>query len=223
MPSTLTQLRARVAARLVDAAHSVFSADTLDEALRSALSDYTAAAPCGAEAVLVLPAASRKIALAGLDDLITVTGVWWPYHSTAEAWPPRQVRGFRLWFDDGQPMLFLSTLSGAMPQAGDELRLWYTKAHTISGLDGAVLSSLPAHHESGIVTGAAAYAAASEHIDQVGAVHIDRDEQPALQAWSAARFAEFSAFLDRVRASAPTHGEPFGPGWALDRYDHTRR
>ena len=228
MPSTLSQFRSRLAARLVDSGSSVFATATLDEALLSALSEYTAALPLTAETVLVLPGAGREIALAGISGLLSVTDAWWPYDSAAapaaEQWPPNRVAGFRLWWDDAQPVLFLNTRAGAQPRAGDEIRVWYTKVQTIQDLAGAdgvaaAITTVLAQHESGLVTGAAAYAAASEHLDQVGAVHIDPHEQPALQAWSSARYKEFQAFLSQVRNSAPSPGEPFGAGWALDRHD----
>ena len=72
----------------MDAAQAVFATTTLDEALRAALSDYTAAAPLAMETVLVLPGDGREIALNGIDGLIGVTDAWWPYDTQSEAWPP---------------------------------------------------------------------------------------------------------------------------------------
>ncbi len=220
MPSTLAQYRTRIAARLVDAANAVFATATLDEALRAALADYAQACPLTAETVLVLPAAGREIALNGVAGLTGVTDVWWPYDSGAgEVWPPNRVRGWRLWWDDAQPVLFLAAIAGAQPQAGDELRLWYTRVHTVQDLDGAATTTVFDAHEAGLVTGAAGYAAASEHLDQAGAVHLDPTESAELRYWAAARQAEFRAFLGRVRASAPAGGPPFASGWLLDRWD----
>ena len=214
--STLAQLEARLAARLVDAANAVFSTTTLDEALRTALSDYTAAAPLTMETVLTLPGTGREIALNTLSGLIGVTDVWWPYASTAETWPPNRVRGYRVWWDDAQPVLFIEAHVGAQPQAGDELRLWYTRAHTVENLDGGALTTLPSHHESALVTGAAGYAALSENLDQIGALHLDTTETDALRQWGSARLAEFHRFLAAVRAAAPAPGPAFGAGWELE-------
>ncbi len=214
--STLAQLEARLAARLVDTANSVFATATLDEALRAALSDYTAAAPLTAETVLTLPGAGREIALNGVTGLSGVTDVWWPYDSLADdanAWPPNRVRGFRVWWDDAQPVLFLESVAGAQPRAGDEVRLWYTRAHTVQNLDSGAVTTLPAHHESGLVTGAAGYAALSENVDQIGALHLDPTETAELRQWGSARLAEFQRFLVTVRAAAPAPGPAFGAGW----------
>jgi hypothetical protein len=216
--STLAQLEARLAARLVDAGNAVFATATLDEALRAALSDYTAAAPLTMETVLVLPGDGREIALSGVDGLTGVTDVWWPFDPGSEIWPPNRVRGFRLWWDDAQPVLFLESAAGGAPREGDALRLWYTRAHTIESLDAGALTTLPAHHESGLVTGAAGYAAVSENIDQIGALHLDLTETDELRRWGSARLAEFERFLGALRAAAPAPGPAFGAGWVLDAY-----
>ena len=219
-PSTLAQLEARLAARLVDAANLVWSTATLDEALRSALAEYSAAVPLTAETVITLPGAGREIALSGLADLLSVSEVWWPFATTgAEVWPPNQVAGFRVYWDDAQPVLFLSSKSGSQPQLGDGLRLWYTKPHTIQNLDSAAITTVFASHESGLVGGAAGYAAGSETLNQVGTVRLDPSEVPELRTWAAERLREFRAWLASIKAGAPTHGEPYGPGWGLDKWD----
>jgi hypothetical protein len=217
--SNLSQLQTRLAARLVDAANAVFSTTTLEEALRSALSDYTAAVPLTMETVLTLPAAGREIALNNVSGLIGVTDVWWPYDSLAPAWPPNRVRGFRLWWDDAQPVLFLANVAGAEPQADDELRLWYTRAHSLEDLDGGALTTVPVHHESALVTGAAGYAALSENVDQIGALHLDTTESAELRRWASARLAEWQRFLLAARAGVPAPGPAWGAGWVLDRFE----
>jgi hypothetical protein len=214
--STLAQLQTRLAARLVDAANTVFAALTLEEALRAALSDYTAAAPVSMETVLTLPGAGREIALNGVSGLLGVTDVWWPYDTLSETWPPNRVRGFRLWWDDAQPVLLLASHRGAQPQAGDDVRVWYTRAHTVQNLDGGALTTLPAHHESALITGAAGYAALSENVDQIGALHLDPTETAELRRWGTARLAEYHTFLNTLRPSAPAAGPAFGAGWGMD-------
>jgi hypothetical protein len=223
MPSPLAQLEARVAARLSDAANTIFSTATIDEALRSALHDYSAISPLTMATYLVAPASGREIALNGLADLLNVSGVWWPYDTTTETWPPNQVTGWRVVWEDAQPVLFLSAAGGAQPQANDKIRVWYTKPHTIQNLDGASTTSLPGPHESGLVNGAAGYAALSENMDQIGAIHLDPTESLELRQWAGARLKEFQVFLAQVRSHGPTPGPSFGGGWSLDKYDLTRR
>ncbi|MCC6190790.1 MAG: hypothetical protein IT318_17330, partial [Anaerolineales bacterium] len=120
-----------------------------------------------------------------------------------------------------QPVLLLASKSGRQPQADDELRLWYTKPHTIQDLDSAAATTVFAHHESGLVTGAAGYAAASEIVDQVGNVRLDPGESKDLSTWAAARLKEFRDWLETVKTGPGPAGSapPYGPGWQLDKWD----
>ena len=118
MPLTLAQYRTRIAARLLDSSNAVYSTTTIDEALKAALHDYSAALPLTAETVLTLPGDGREVALNGVSNLLQVLEVWWPYDSDAgEVWPPNQVAGFRVWWDDAQPVLLLASKTGRQPQA----------------------------------------------------------------------------------------------------------
>src|SRR5262245_45949734 len=109
MPSTLAQMEAKVSALLMDPTNTAFTTAVVDGALRLALDEYSRVAPRAMETVIVLPGDGREIALSGITDLIQVTEVWWPYDSSAstETWPPNRVQGFRLWWDDASPVLFL--------------------------------------------------------------------------------------------------------------------
>jgi hypothetical protein len=216
MPLTLLDFRARLAARLVDAAHADWTAATLDEALRAALDDYTLAVPHTAETLLTLPGPGREIALDGVDGLLAVLDVAWPYAPTALEAP--RPAGWRVWWDDARPVLMLEGRGGA-PQAGDLLRLWYSRPHTIQDLDAAAVTTVFAHHASGLVTGAAGYAAAAEHLDQAGQVRLDPDESHDLGTWAAARLREFATWLAGLRAGPGPGGPAFGPGWPLDKWD----
>ena len=221
--STLAQLETRVAARLVDAANAVFALTTIDEALRSALSDYSTVLPLASETYITCPAAGREIALDSLTGLIAVLDVWWPFDPDTEVWPPNRVAGFRVYWDDARPVLLLASKTSNQPQANDNLRLWYTRPHTISSLDNAAVTTVFANHESMLVTGAAAYCAASQNINQIGTVRIDPSEVPALRAFAAARMAEWRAWLATLAAASPSFGPPYGEGWGIDKWDSGRQ
>jgi hypothetical protein len=225
MPSTLAQLEARVAARLGDPTNSVYSTATLDEGIRSALAEYNSVLPLSIETAFTLPGTGREIALNGLTGLIGVTAVWWPYDTTpaAEVWPPVEAQGFRVYWDDASPVLMLTSKTGSQPQLGDELRLWYTKLHTIQNLDSGSTTTVFGPHESGIVTGAAGYCALAQEVAQIGTVRLDKMEVPDLEKWGNARLAEFRAWLVTIKASAPSLGEPYGAGWSLDKWQENRR
>jgi hypothetical protein len=220
--STLAQLETRVAARLTDSANAIYTTATIDEALRSALSDYSNVLPLASETYITLPAAGREIALNGISGLLQVLDVWWPYDPDTEVWPPNQVAGFRIFWDDAQPVLILASRSANQPQLNDNVRVWYTKAQTIQNLDAAAVTTVFTNHESMLVTGAAAYCAGSENMDQIGTVRVDPAEVPALQAWAAARMAEWQTWLGKLAAMAPSFGPPFAGGWGIDKWDSSR-
>lgn len=225
MPSTLAQLEARISALLYDAANSAFSVATIDEALKQARDLYTDAAPCPMETLITLPGDGREIALSGISGLIDVTRVVWPYDSTAaEEFPNQEPRGFRLWWDDTSPVLFLNDKIGDQPQEDDELRIWYTIAHTIQNLDSASTTTIPAHHESHLCRGAAGFAALTRA--------VDLNETAANMAVSTPNYASvaqmylndpyigFLPFLDTLRVKSQVEADPFRPaGWRMDKWD----
>jgi len=219
MPSTLVGYRARILDRLVDAGGNIFSTATLDEAIRTALDEYNRVYPLTAETVIVLPGAGREIALANVTGLIGVSEVWWPYDSLSEVWPPNQVQGFRIFWDDAQPVLFLTTRDGSQPQLDDEVRLWYTKLHTIQDLDSAAVTTVHLDHETDVVAGGAGHAAIAESLDQIGQVHIDPKEVEYLRSWGISRLNEYRAALNRIRDATVHTGEPWGAPWKLDKWD----
>ncbi|HZQ10760.1 MAG TPA: hypothetical protein VFD70_29550 [Anaerolineae bacterium] len=224
MGATLAQLEARVAGLLYDATNAVFSTATIDEGLRQALERYNDAVPLTSETVITLPGVGREIALNGIADLLQVMEVWWPFDSDgSEAWPPNRVQGFRLWWDDAQPVLFLNAVDGAQPQRNDEVRIWYTKPHTIQNLDGASVTTLPTPHETLLVRGAAGYACLARS--------VDLNETSANMAVSTPNYAAlaeiylndissgFLTILEQLKAQSNVRGEPFGEGWRMDKWE----
>jgi hypothetical protein len=116
--STLAELRDRVEVTLSDATNTIWSTDVLDEAIQSALDEYSQVLPVKAVEVITLTAAGREIDLSGVAGLLKVTEVWWPYDSTSEVWPPNRVRGFYQYTTVDGPVLFLNQLDGDEPQIG---------------------------------------------------------------------------------------------------------
>lgn len=220
--STLAQLEARIAARLSDPANAMWPLTAVDEALRTALAEYSEALPQADEGILILPGIGREIALDSFASLISVINVWWPYDTLTEVWPPNQVVGYRLWWDDARPVLMLNSQAGNQPQLGDTLRLWYTKPQTISGLDAAAVTTVMPFHESGLVTGAAGYAASMALVNELGSVQVDAHQVITLHTWANDQLVEFDGWLAKVASNAPSSGEPFGQGWGIDKWDANR-
>ena len=219
--STLAHLRDRVEALLMDTANAIWDTGTIDEALRQSLDEYNAVFPLTMETVIVLPGDGREIAINSLSGLIEVLEVWWPYDSDAssETWPPNKVRGFRLWWDDAQPVLFLDILGGGQPQQDDEMRIWYAKRRTIQDLDSAAVTTVMADHESSLVKGAAAHCALSRTVDLIEVAGADLYAIGLLGTWGRAKEREWYTFLESLRKKSAGRGVPWGEGWRLDKWD----
>jgi len=153
--------------------------------------------------------------------LITVQDVWWPYDASAEVWPPNRVRGFHIFWDDARPVLFLDRYDGDQPQAGEEIRLWYSTYHTIQDLASASATTIPTQHESLIVTGAAAHAAISRTLDLIETAGSDLYAVGLIGSWAARKMREFRDQLQKLSTANARAGAPFAAGWKLDKWDES--
>lgn len=224
MALTLAQYEARVGVFLMDTANAIWPTATLDECIRLALHEYSEANPLGRETVITLPGDGREIALSGVSGLLAVGDVWWPYDSaaTTETWPPNRVQGFRVWWDDDSPVLFLETVEGDQPQLNDELRLWYSAVRTVQNLDSASVTTILTDHESWLVLGAAGHAAFARSTDLAETAGVSAVSTPNLAALGSRWLKEFRSNLDTLRgggAQGGPGGPVFAPGWRIDKWD----
>ena len=222
--STIGQLIIRASAMLMDTGLAIWPALTLGEAFTQALDQYNGVNPLHMETVITLPGDGREIALSGITGLLDVLDVWWPYDSdaTTETWPPNRVRGWRLWWDDAQPLLFLEIEDSSQPQTSEEVRIWYTKRHTIQDLESATTTTLRGDHESLIVLGAAGHAAMSRTVDLIETSGTDLYQVSILGTWGQRKIKEFTAALRRLERKHARRGRSWGVGWALDKWDEGR-
>lgn len=220
--SALAAIRDRVEQMLLDVSNAIFSTGVIDEGIRQALDQYNFVAPLMMEASITLSAAGREISLASLSNLLWVVDVWWPYDSTAETWPPNRVRGWRVYWDDAIPKLFLDIREGGQPQSGDKVRVWYSARHTINGLDSATATTIPLEHESLIVLGAAGHAAMSRAVDLIEIAGTDLYQVGLLGTWGQRKLREFTDKLKQIQRMTARSGPAWGMGWALDKWDEGR-
>ena len=220
--STLAQIRDRVEAMLMDTANAIYPTTLIDEAINLALDEYSLINPLGAETFITLPADGREIAIDSLTGLINVTEVWWPYDSTAssETWPPNRVLGWRLWWDDARPVLFLDTRDQEQPQLDDEVRIWYTKRQAIENLNSATATTLQGDHESLIVLGAAGHAAMSRAEDLIEISGTDLYQVGVLATWGSKKLREFKQKLSMIQRSSARRGPVYlQSNWLIDKWD----
>jgi len=222
--TALAGIRDRIESMLVDVANAIYTTDMIDEGIKQALDQYNLVKPLNMETVITLPGDGREIALSGVTGLLNVLDVWWPYDSAAseETWPPNRVRGWRLWWDDNQAVLFLEITEGAQPQTDEELRLWYAKRQTIQDLDGAATTTLRGDHESIIILGAAGHAAMSRAMDLIETVGTDLYQVGLLGTWGQRKIKEFQYELSVLQRKQTRRGPSWLSGWSMDKWDEGR-
>jgi hypothetical protein len=190
---SLTALRDVVEADLVDAANSVWSTAEIDRAIRKALFRYSEIRPQQAIGTLAA-AASREYSLTTLTGLLDVQRVWFPYDSSDPSYPPRWVE-FELW--DDKTILFLKV--DECPAVGDDpLRVFYTKWHTLTGLDTAAVSTYFEEDEEVLVVGACAFAAIERTRYVVDTVNPTVETPAMWDKWGKARLREFEDGLQAI-------------------------
>jgi hypothetical protein len=218
--STLAELRARVLEMLSDATPTYFTADRIDESLHRALDEYSQYNPMQGETLLDLPGDGWEIALGEVDGLLRVMAVHWPYDSllSEDNQHENQISHWFLWWDDGNPVVTVITKDGSMPEEDDELRLWYELAHSIDGLAGGSVTTLPDLHESIIVTGAAGFAAMSQSSALMLDTTADMYAATLMATWGRAKEREFRQLLSKLAIQVGRSGAP-SKAWAMDKWD----
>lgn len=206
--ATLATLRDRVEEALVDSTNLIWATATLDEAVRQALHEYSAARPYVAmvdQALTgLLSTNGREINVSGVTGLITVVEVWAPY-AAADDRP--NVRKFNYWLDTGK----LQLLDGAALAAANTARIFYTKLHTLNGLDAANATTFRIGDDSLIVLGAVGYAALSRAVDLVEQVRVDLNAVEQLRSLGQTALENFRARLSPL-PGPPPKGEGERPG-----------
>lgn len=162
MPATLTTLRDRVEAFLVDSTNAVWTTGTLDESIQQALDEYNLWRPQRVIGTLTLATAAREQALSSLTGLTGVDRVWFPYTASDPEYPPNWIL-FDVFQNAEAFTLFIK--SDDDPAVGDVARIYYRKLQTLNGLQGALVTTFPLNDESLLVVGAAGFACLSRSSD----------------------------------------------------------
>ena len=218
LTTATTGMRARVQSRLQDADAARWSTADVDEAIRTALQVYSRTNPHHAIGTITA-VAGREQSLSTLTGLIRVEKVWWSYDSTTPGYPPNW-RQFEVW-----PGSLLYIDDRTAPTAGQVIRVWYTKQHTINGLDSATATTLPAEDVDVIISGAAHFAARARAVELAESATVDDAVVERLRKWAD---DEGSAFRYGVRQAPPSwqrYAYSYDQGdideavrWAMYRY-----
>jgi hypothetical protein len=157
--TTLSDIRDRVRLDLrdTDASNERWSDDQLDRHIVRALHDVDRHVPREASTTIATMPGSRDIDLSGLTGLIEVEAAEYP----VDEFPPSYVQ-FSSWEQT------LTLLIDRTP-TGDDVRLFYTAAHTLDGSG----STVPEHLEELLALGAAGYAALELASFSTNAITVD--------------------------------------------------
>jgi hypothetical protein len=195
---TLATMRDRVELVLQDTGNAIWATGDIDEAITQVLEQYSRVKPDWAVGTITLAAAGREVSLSTLTGLLRVDKVWCPYDSASPAYPPNWV-DFRVW-----PGSLLYVDSSDEPQNAEKVRVWYTKEHTINGLEGAGATTFPVDDDAFLIAGAAAFCARFRAIEVAELANVDADVFKRLEAWGDKMMAEFN---DGLRKRDKTVGE----------------
>ena len=217
--SNYDELEVRILAMLVDSGGVAYTSALVAESLQRALDQYSQYNPHAAETLLILPGDGWEVALNGVDGLLRVMAVHWPYDSTLDEddQHANRVNHFVLWWDDAQPVITLETDDNSMPELDDELRIWYEKAQTIQSLGAGTFTSVPALHESMLVTGAAGFAAMSKSAEMMLATDTDMYGTTLVATWGRAKEREFNKNLLDLARQVGYSGRQ-RQGWSMDKW-----
>lgn len=147
----------------------------------------------------------------------------------------------KAYLSDATSLVFTTALvDEGLRLALGQLNLYLAASYTITDLDGAIATTLPASDESLLITGAAGYAAQSRVVKRTESFNLDQSVAQALATWGDDRIQEFSAgitFLINQAASVaetarvaalraatippyPTSTTTTGTGWLTDDEDN---
>ncbi len=182
----LPTMRARVRRDLYDedAASYRWTDGEVDRHIQRALNEVSVASPRELKATLTTTAGSRDLSLSSLAGLISVEAVEYP----GGAYPPSYVR-FSVW---GSVMTLLVE---SAPPGAESVAVYYGAAHTLD----ATTSTLPAHLEDLVATGAGAYAALEWSSFAINRINVGGEEVwRQYLLWGQDRLAAFLRRLSQL-------------------------
>lgn len=176
---------------LMDADGLIYEREALIGALRHALCVYNRDCP---DTTVGTACADEEGRTASLDNLARLVDVLEVMEGDSE------VRGWVQYSDGSSASLLLAREF----EPGAELRVRYTRPHTINGLDGAEVTSVPAQDENLLVNGAAGYAACGRAGRRVQGFDPLPAGPAVLEAWGRAALEEFRAEVHARQSRAGT-------------------
>jgi hypothetical protein len=209
-----TDLRDRIEDLLKDSGNSDWSTSEIDNALRLALHELSEEVPAHGVTTLDAVDDTWEYSLSGVSGLLEVVEVWYPYLSTDDTYKkPHPVQWRML---DDSTLLIDPDLD---PDSTYDLRIFYNKLQTLTGLDSATATTLTAGMKSALVFGAAGYCAIALAVDKIDAVTIGGAAPEDLRKWAWARVQEFERRVTRIAEQAVASESSIVGWWEVDKWE----
>lgn len=214
MTLTLASLRSSIRLILGDPSAARYSNDSIDDAIRRALTDISRIIPNLTSGSLTLSSTGRDINLSPLP-IHAIVSIRFPHDESAD--PESTYHdAFYFYTSSGSPFLYIQ--GSRIPQSGDKISFEYITTHTIQNLDSAAQTTLPEHLAYLLTTGAAAYAAifrSSQISEYQGSRASDMNQ---LYQWGNQLMTNFRGMLADLKTTPIAQNRL--PGlWRLDPWD----
>jgi hypothetical protein len=209
----LTTIKTRVLQVLEDPAGKRFDDAALEEGMRQALSLLNEHLPNIAVLTFTVSSGGREQTLVGLGSCMYLISIQVnPDDAYRHEVEPGNSYTYR--FQDGNPILRF--LERNAPQTGDVIRVTYAAPHTLSGLDGAAVTTLPTACATALVNGTAGQACLLRASLLCEAYGTRPSETTRLLELSRVLMANFEHSLSQYK-TLQEFGFP--PGFRLDAED----
>ena len=215
MTTDLDRLRDRVEALLKDAGNVDWSAAELDDNVRLALHELSGVLPVRASTLIEAVDGQYEYDLSSINSLGAVVEVWYPYLATDAGYKLPHPIQWRLLTDN---VLYLEVGAGAEPDSSYDIRVFYDKLQSLSGLDGAAATTLSEEEKSVLVGGAAGFAAYALGRDKIDAVTFG-EASDDLRQWGSARVSEFRSRLAELAQREAANDDARIGWWSTDKWD----
>ena len=209
MTKTLSQITSAVQALLLDDG-TRFSSATVEAAARSALRDFNNVAPVYQGDIVDVISGQKEYSLnaAGFSGLIDVQSVL--KQGTDSNLENSVDLPFDFYFEDAAPFIRLRSA-----QTSGYLIMRYSIPHTISGLDSAIESTIPAYFDQTLIDGACYYSCLIRANARIEAINLNQAVSQQLQTSMLYYAQAFQLGLNQAARRFAPVSEPNTTRWEI--------
>lgn len=142
-----------------DYGQSIYGDESIALALQFALKEYSESIPHLEEVIVELTQTGNEVDLPFQPRLLGVRNVHYPWEDALNS-AKQPINVVLRWYLDILPnkaILTVDTADGVILQSGKKMRVLLLKQHTLAGLEGAVVTTVPAAHFHIILQGTIGY------------------------------------------------------------------